>query len=653
MFDPSNHNDRRSLSTGKTGLRRWGGWLILLVGVVIGLVLIWPDSPGKPPRSYSALLNQVKAGNVTAVSIDGEEVTATFKSPVWIIDGKLYGSRASLPSGMLAANVSPRSTSETTVPKEIQSDFVKLLEQHDVAIRIEKAGGSWLPGLSVLLAAILPLLIVGAVVIYFGRRMSRSQDDVLGFARTKARIGDAQRPRVTFSDVAGEDEAKEQLSQVVDFLRYPGKYRTVGARLPHGVLLVGPPGTGKTLLARAVAGEAHVPFFSVSASQFVEMFVGVGASRVRDLFKQAKDASPAIVYVDELDAVGRRRGVGLGGGSDEREQTLNQLLVELDGFEPSQEVIVLAATNRPDVLDPALLRPGRFDRQVTLGLPDRRGRAEILNLHSRHIPLDADVDLEALAAMTPGFSGADLANLVNEAALVAAMQNRKTVGQDNFDLAFDRIVLGAERPLLISEPQRQVIAFHEAGHAIVAHFTPGADPLHKISIVARGRSLGITMQAPEEERVNYSRTYLLGRLAIMMGGRMAEHLVFSEVTTGAENDLKEATATARRMVGLWGMSDDIGPIFLGMGEQQAFLGGDMMDSSRQVSQEMLDRAESAMQHLLADAADHARQLLILHRDKLDLLAETLLREETIDAEAVGALIGARSAVAPEPVSLAS
>jgi cell division protease FtsH len=383
------------------------------------------------------------------------------------------------------------------------------------------------------------------------------------------------------------------------------------------------------------------------------MFVGVGASRVRDLFKQAKDASPAIVYVDELDAVGRRRGVGLGGGSDEREQTLNQLLVELDGFEPSQEVIVLAATNRPDVLDPALLRPGRFDRQVTLGLPDRRGRAEILRLHARSIPLDADVELEALAATTPGFSGADLANLVNEAALVAAMQNRKTVGQINFDLAFDRIVLGAERPMLISEPQRRVIAYHEAGHAIVAHFTPGADPLRKISIVARGRSLGITMQAPEEERVNYSRTYLRGRLAIMMGGRVAEHLVFSEVTTGAENDLKEATATARRMVGLWGMSDDIGPIFLGMGEQQAFLGGDMMDSSRQVSQEMLDRAESAMQHLLADAADHARQLLILQRDKLDLLAETLMREETIDAEAVSALIGARSAVAPEPISLAS
>ncbi len=415
-------------------------------------------------------------------------------------------------------------------------------------------------------------------------------------------------PGITFDDVAGIDEAENELVEVVDFLKNPQKYQRLGGTIPKGILLVGAPGTGKTLLARAVAGEAGVPFFSLSGSEFVEMFVGVGASRVRDLFERAKAAAPAIVFVDELDAVGRQRFAGLGGSNDEREQTLNQLLVEMDGFEPNQDVIVIAATNRPDVLDPALLRPGRFDRQVTVGLPDKRGREAILKIHTRGIPLESSVDLTSIAAGTPGFSGADLANLVNEAALTAARHSRKTVSRADFDEALDKIILGTVRGTLMNEHEKLVVAYHEAGHAIVAHFSPGSDPLRKVSIVPRGRALGVTIQTPTEDRYNCSRQYLLARLSVMMGGRAAEIITFDEVTTGAQNDLKEATELARRMVGLWGMSDEIGPIYLGTGEQHVFLGRELTQD-REMSANTLDRADEAVRRLVTEAMDGAIAML--------------------------------------------
>jgi cell division protease FtsH len=457
----------------------------------------------------------------------------------------------------------------------------------------------------------------------------RPQGGVGDFGRARAQVIDPQTPQITFSDVAGEDQAKAELVQVVDFLRNPEKYRQMGARLPGGLLLVGPPGTGKTLLAKAVAGEANVPFFSISASAFVEIYVGVGASRVRDLFRQAKEAAPSIVFIDELDAVGRQRFAGIGGSNDEREQTLNQLLVELDGFEAHNNVVVMSATNRPDVLDPALLRPGRFDRQIALGLPDRRARESILRLHTKSVPLDPGVDLIHIASSTPGFSGADLANLVNEAALSAAQLGKPAVGRKDIDTALDRIVLGLERPLILSDHERQLLAYHEAGHAIAAHYTPGADPLKKISILPRGQALGMTVQLPIEDRVNLSRSYLLGRLNILLAGRASEQMVFDEMTTGAENDLKQATLLARQMVGLWGMSEEIGPFSLGMGEQHVFLGREIA-RERDISPAMLDRAEMAVQRLLANAIVQATLILSEYRVALDRVAERLLVDETLE-----------------------
>jgi cell division protease FtsH len=416
------------------------------------------------------------------------------------------------------------------------------------------------------------------------------------------------------------------------------KYHQLGAKLPRGVLLVGPPGTGKTLLGRAVAGEAGVPFFSVSASEFVEMFVGVGASRVRDLFQKAKASSPSIVFVDELDAVGRQRFAGLGGSNDEREQTLNQLLVEMDGFDDRQEVIVLAATNRPDVLDPALLRPGRFDRQVTIGLPDRKGREAIFKIHTRGIPIGDDVNLERLAAGTPGFSGADVANLVNEAALTAARHDRKVVTQGDFNEALDKIILGTARSPLVNERERLVVAYHEAGHAIVGHYAEGTDPLRKISIVPRGRALGVVIQTPDEDRYNYSKTYLLSRMATAMGGRAAEEMMFSEMTTGAQSDIKEATTLARRMVGLWGMSEEIGPVYLGTGEEHVFLGREIAQHD-QVGERTQDKADEAVRKLVVAAQQEAMRILNEHREELDKLAERLMVDETLDQDQIAEVLG--------------
>jgi cell division protease FtsH len=471
-----------------------------------------------------------------------------------------------------------------------------------------------------------------------GRQMSRGQQNVFGFGRSRARQHDPERPQVTFADVAGEDEAKKELTEVVDFLRNPAKYHQLGARLPRGILLVGPPGTGKTLTARAVAGEAGVPFFSISASEFVEMFVGVGASRVRDLFDKAKQHAPAIIFIDEMDAVGRQRFAGLGGSNDEREQTLNQLLVEMDGFETNQEVIIMAATNRPDVLDPALLRPGRFDRQVVVGLPDRVGREAILNIHSRGLPLSPDIDKASLARGTTGFSGADLANLVNEAALMAARKNKKQIEADDFEEALDKILLGTTRAGLMNAKEREVVAYHEAGHALVAHFTPGADPVRKVSIVPRGRALGVTVQTPEEDRHNYSRSYLQGRLAMLLGGRAAEMVVYDEVTTGAENDLREATNLSRRMVGLWGMSQDVGPVYLGTGQEHVFLGREIVQDKGH-SDATAQRVDSAVRQMVETSLQQAVDMTQKYRPQLDALVAALLERETLDAADVKAVFG--------------
>ncbi|WP_245534920.1 ATP-dependent zinc metalloprotease FtsH [Sphaerobacter thermophilus] len=608
----------------------------------------WPSSGARLNIPYSAFIQQVEGENVSSVTIRGQRVSGTFTEEVRVAGDQVLSPGDPVPPGTSPNEIRTGTQFQTTIPENSQTELVPLLQSHGVTVKIDQAGGSVWPSL---LATIVPLFLFIGLMVYLGRSMSRGQQNVFSFGRSKARVYDAERPRVTFADVAGEEEAKAELSEVVDFLRNPMKYHAIGARLPRGILLVGPPGTGKTLLARAVAGEAGVPFFSVSASEFVEMFVGVGASRVRDLFERAKASAPSIMFVDELDAVGRQRFAGLGGGNDEREQTLNQLLVEMDGFEPHQDVIVIAATNRPDVLDPALLRPGRFDRQVTVGLPDRRGREAILRIHTRGIPVADDLDLEELAAATPGFSGADLANLVNEAALMAARKNKKIVERIDFDEALDKIVLGTERAMIMSEHDKRVVAYHEAGHAVAAHFSPGTDPLRKVSIVPRGQSLGVTIQAPEEDRFNYSRAYLLARLTVMMGGRAAEKLVFNEMTTGAQNDLKEATLLARRMVGLWGMSDEVGPVYLGMGEQHVFLGREIMQD-RDVAEATLERADEAVQRLLREAMERAEQLLRKYRDKLDALAEALIAEETIGQEKITEILGAPPVPSAAPAAAA-
>ncbi|MCO5178338.1 MAG: ATP-dependent zinc metalloprotease FtsH, partial [Thermomicrobiales bacterium] len=596
-------------------------------------MFLWPQEESRIDLPYSSLLTAVEEQQVKAVTISGQDVTGEFVVEMTWTGSVLQPSDQPLPPG--ATDTVTDTEFDTVIPEDSGEQLLTLLRENNVEIQAKKQSQSILP---TLLFTVAPLLLFVGLIILMTRNMSRGQQNVFGFGRSKAKMYDPERPHLTFQDVAGEEEAKRELTEVVDFLKNPMKYHQIGARLPRGILLVGPPGTGKTLMAKAVAGEAGVPFFSVSASEFVEMFVGVGASRVRDLFERAKTAAPAIVFVDELDAVGRQRFAGLGGSNDEREQTLNQLLVEMDGFEPNQDVIVIAATNRPDVLDPALLRPGRFDRQVTVGLPDKKGREAILKIHTRGIPLESSVNLESLAAGTPGFSGADLANLVNEAALTAARHNRKTVARADFDEALDKIILGTVRGTLMSEHEKLVVAYHEAGHAIVAHFSPGADPLRKVSIVPRGRALGVTIQTPSEDRYNYSREYLLSRLAVMMGGRAAEIIRFNEVTTGAQSDLKEASDLSRRMVGLWGMSDEIGPVYLGTGEQHVFLGRELTQE-REMSANTLDRADEAVRRLVTEAMDGAIVLLTDHRGKLDELAHRLMEEETIDEEALIEMLG--------------
>ncbi len=607
--------------------------IIALVGWYIWEFFGNRDDDGATSVTYTAVTEQIEANNVSRATLAETEITVELNQAVnWDSENERIDPNAPQDG----ANITVTDEIQATLPQGVENpNLLASLQERGVEIEGRTSSGSvWVN----IIFSFLPFLLFIGLFVLLGRQMSRGQQNVFGFGRSKARQNDPERPQVTFADVAGEDEAKQELMEVVDFLRNPAKYHALGARLPRGVLLVGPPGTGKTLTARAVAGEAGVPFFSVSASEFVEMFVGVGASRVRDLFDKAKTAAPAIIFVDEMDAVGRQRFAGLGGSNDEREQTLNQLLVEMDGFETNQEVIVMAATNRPDVLDPALLRPGRFDRQVTVGLPDKRGRMAILGIHTRGIPLQGKVDLEHIARSTTGFSGADLANLVNEAALTAARRNRKEILQADFDEALDKILLGVARSGLTNAKEREVVAYHEAGHALVAHFTAGSDPLRKVSVVPRGRALGVTVQMPDEDKHNYSRTYLLGRLAGMLGGRAAEMVVYGEITTGAENDLKQATSLARRMVGLWGMSEDVGPIYLGTGEEHVFLGREITQD-KSFSDATSERLDAAVRQMVENALQQALALVSANRDKLDDLVKALLERETLDAPDVIEIFG--------------
>ena len=616
-----------------------------VVGLLLVSILGWyvyqylgpEQQTGRVTITYSAFQEIVEDKNLKEATVFSSRVDADLNSPV--LFDKDTG-RIVAVDDPNAANAESVSAVRTTIPPPVRQDNTALIEEltaTGAVVTGKSENGSILTSL---LFSFLPVLLFLGLIIFMGRQMSRGQQNVFGFGRSRARTHDPERPQVTFADVAGEEEAKKELTEVVDFLRNPAKYHQLGARLPRGVLLVGPPGTGKTLTARAVAGEAGVPFYSISASEFVEMFVGVGASRVRDLFEKAKTTSPAIIFIDELDAVGRQRFAGLGGSNDEREQTLNQLLVEMDGFDTNQEVIVMAATNRPDVLDPALLRPGRFDRQVTIGLPDRKGREAILGIHSRGIPIAKEVDLAAIARATTGFSGADLSNLVNEAALTAARRNRKEILNSDFDEALDKVLLGTVRSGLVNPRDREIVAYHEAGHALVAHFIPGADPLRKVTIVPRGRALGVAIQTPEEDRYNVSKGYLLGRLDVALAGRASEMTVYNEITTGAENDLKQATSLARRMVGMWGMSDDVGPVFLGLGEEHVFLGREI-SQDKSFSDATSQRVDTAVRGIVEEALQRALIIVNEHRKDLDNLVDALLEKETLDAVEVTEILGPR------------
>jgi len=620
-------------------------WVVFFLLMAWNLWSFLPKPTSAAALPYSAFVAQVTAGNVTQTRIVGDQISGVFGHAIPWPEPVTSESTKDSPEKKTGAAPPPPSYPRfrTTFPSVVGDPLLMpLLQTHHVVIDVAAPSEPWF---TLLLTNGLPVLLLGMLLVWMGRQAARSQAGMFGFGRNKARRYSEDRPKVTFTDVAGADEAKADLTEVVDFLRHPTKYLEIGARIPRGVLLVGPPGTGKTLLGRAVAGEAGVPFFSISGSEFVEMFVGVGASRVRDLFVQAKAAEPSIVFIDELDAVGRRRGAGVGATNDEREQTLNQLLVEMDGFDDRQQVILLAATNRPDVLDPALLRPGRFDRQVVVPLPDWRGREGILRIHTRHLHLATDVDLERLARTATGLSGADLANLCNEAALGTARHDRTEVTMEDFEQAWDKIILGAERTTVLTLHDRRVVAYHEGGHAVVAWMSPAADPVRKVTIVPHGQALGVTQQRPAEERYNYSRTDLLARIDVMLGGRASEALALGDITTGAENDLVQATRLVRRMITRWGMGS-LGPVAFQVDEEQPFLGYQLAQG-REYSDATAARIDHEVEHLIAERLEIVRQLLSAARAQLDSLADALLKDETIGEDALRRILGPRPAAPVE------
>ena len=574
--------------------------------VVIG-VLVWNVSnqfqTSHKPLTFSEFMGSVDAGQVDRVTITGNEIT-----------------------GVNKANESFR----TYAPPQYEGLANKLIERNVAVAAREPTASPW----AALLYSWAPILLMIGFWIFFMRQMQSGGNKALSFGKSKAKLSSSAQKKVTFKDVAGVDEAKEELQEIIEFLREPQKFQKLGGRIPKGVLLMGPPGTGKTLLARAVAGEANVPFFSISGSDFVEMFVGVGASRVRDLFEQGKKNAPCIVFIDEIDAVGRHRGAGLGGGHDEREQTLNQLLVEMDGFESNEGVILVAATNRPDVLDPALLRPGRFDRRIVVNRPDVKGREGILAVHTKKIPMADDVDVAVLARGSSGFSGADLANLVNEAALYAARVNQKVVRMLDFEFAKDKVLMGAERrSMIINDNEKRVTAIHEAGHALLAVLLPEADPIHKVTIIPRGMALGLTQQLPLDEKHNYTREYLQDQIAILLGGRIAEEITIGSITTGAGNDLERATDLARRMVCEWGMSDTLGPLTFGKKEEQIFLGREI-SQHQDYSEDTALRIDQEVKKFIGDNYSRAHDLLMTKKQALLDMAEALLVRETLDADQV-------------------
>ena len=589
-------------------------WLVIGLIMVLIFNIFQQSQPLEKEFIFSDFMQKVERGEVAEVTLKGSDIKGTLS------DGTKF--RTYAPDDReLVPNLRKKGVRITARPVE-QNPWYQIVL-------------GWLP-----------MLVFIGIWIFFMRQMQGGGAKALSFGKSRARLLTEKQNKVTFADVAGVEEAKEELQEIIEFLKEPQKFQKLGGRIPKGVLLMGPPGTGKTLLARAIAGEANVPFFSISGSDFVEMFVGVGASRVRDLFEQGKKHAPCIIFMDEIDAVGRHRGAGLGGGHDEREQTLNQLLVEMDGFESNEGVILIAATNRPDVLDPALLRPGRFDRQVVVARPDVRGREAILKVHTRKVPLATDVDLQVIARGTPGFSGADLANLVNEGALLAARQNKKHVDMVDFESAKDKVLMGVERrSIVISPEEKRVTAYHEAGHALVAKFLPGADPIHKVTIIPRGRALGVTQQLPIDEKHNWSREYLLGNIIILMGGRVAEELVIGTITTGAGSDIERATDLARRMVCEWGMSETMGPLTFGKKEEMIFLGREIaqhQDYSEQTAIE-IDRE---VRRTVMECYEQAKELLKSRLEVLHALAAALLEREVLDGLEIDAIVTGAVSGAP-------
>ena len=609
----------------------------LALWLVIGMIMIALFNIFNQPLNnqsdviFSEFMDQVESGKISEVTIQGDRVSGKY------IDGSSF---------------------QTMTPSKDQ-DLVRVLREKGVRIVVvPPEQTSWYMNI---LISWFPMILLLGIWIFFMRQMQSGGGKALSFGKSKARLMNEDKNKITFKDVAGVDEAKEELHEIIEFLKEPQKFNKLGGKIPKGVLLVGPPGTGKTLLAKAIAGEANVPFFSISGSDFVEMFVGVGASRVRDLFEQGKKNSPCIIFIDEIDAVGRHRGAGLGGGHDEREQTLNQLLVEMDGFENNEGVILIAATNRPDVLDPALLRPGRFDRQVMVDRPDVKGREGVLKVHTATVPLTENVDLKIIARGTPGFTGADLANLVNEAALLAARDDKKCVGNDDFESAKDKVLMGVERrSMVISEKEKRTTAYHEAGHALVALKLPGTDPLHKVTIIPRGRALGVTMQLPEDEKHTYPRNFLYNNLAIFMGGRVAEEICLGQMTTGAGNDIERATEMARKMVCEWGMSDKMGPLTYGSKEEQVFLGKDF-SQQKNFSDQTAKLIDQEVKALVMSGYEKAREIITEHRDSLEKMALALLDRETLNASEVKEIIegkvppvgGDETKVEPEGVAPSS
>ena len=592
-------------------------WLILIVTVIMLLKVFPSGSTRTTSISWGDFARHLESEEIAQLDVEVEDGTAEIR-------GKLKdGDKEFVVFGPFSDELQNRITQSTRDGKIPEVKFQ----------RRERDGF-----LQVMLVQLIPLLVLFVIFFLFMRQLQSGGGKAMSFGKSRAKLLSESHKKVTFEDVAGCDEAKEELQEIIQFLRDPKKYTKLGGRIPKGVLLMGPPGTGKTLLAKGVAGEAGVPFFSISGSDFVEMFVGVGASRVRDLFEQGKKSAPCIIFIDEIDAVGRHRGAGMGGGHDEREQTLNQLLVEMDGFESNEGVILIAATNRPDVLDPALLRPGRFDRRVIVNRPDVKGREEILVVHTRKVPIDSDVELGTIARGSPGFSGADLENLVNEAALLAARRDQDVVTMDDFEAAKDKVLMGAERrSMVISDLEKRTTAYHEAGHALVARLLPTADPVHKVTIIPRGRALGVTQQLPSEDRLNMSRSYAENRLAIMMGGRVAEEVIFEQVTTGAGNDLEQATDLARRMVCEWGMSEKLGPLTFGRKDENPFLGREF-GNQRDYSEHTAIEIDAEVRRIVTAGYDLAMKLVSENIDKLKAVAEALLEHESLDGAQVDRVI---------------